>query len=230
MIRKTETLARIPLFRSLDTATVERLDTQCAWRRAKAKEWVLDYKDQSADLYFVVQGHVRVMIQAPSGKDSILRDIRDGQFFGELAAIDSLPRSAAILAVTDSIVAKMAPAVFRDTVHRHADVCDQLLILLSSQVRMLANRVNELGTLDVRGRIHSELLRLARPAQNGRREAVISPPPTHAELAARVSSRREAVTRELNSLARSGLLEKRRGALVLLDPARLAKLLAAAEE
>jgi CRP-like cAMP-binding protein len=225
MIRKTETLARIPLFRSLPEAAVKRLDTQCTWRRAKAKEWVLDYKDQSADLYFVVQGHVRVLIQAPSGKDSILRDIHDGNFFGELAAIDSLPRSAAILAVTDSIVAKMPPAVFRDVVHQQPDVCDQLLILLASQVRMLANRVNELGTLDVRSRIYSELLRLARPAPNGSGQAVISPPPTHAELAARVNSRREAVTRELNSLARIGLLEKRRGALVLLDAKRLAKLI-----
>ncbi|HLH98135.1 MAG TPA: Crp/Fnr family transcriptional regulator [Xanthobacteraceae bacterium] len=225
MARQTETLARIPLFRSLTEAAVRRLDTQCAWRRAKAKEWILDYKDQSADLYFVVQGHVRVLIQASSGKDSILRDIRDGDFFGELAAIDALPRSAAILAVTDSIVAKMAPPVFRDIVHQHPDVCDQLLILLAGQIRMLANRVNEFGTLDVRTRIYSELLRLARPALNGGRHSVISPPPTHAELAARVSSRREAVTRELNSLARSGLLEKRRGALVLLDPKRLAGLI-----
>jgi CRP/FNR family transcriptional regulator, cyclic AMP receptor protein len=230
MIRKTETLARVPLFRSLPDAAIKRLDTQCVWRRAKAKEWVLDYKDQSADLYFVVQGHVRVMIQAPSGKDSILRDIRDGSFFGELAAIDGLPRSAAILAVTDAIVAKMPPPVFRDIVHRHPDVCDQLLTLLASQVRMLANRVNELGTLDVRTRIHAELLRLARSAPDGARQALISPPPTHAELAARVNCRREAVTRELNRLARSGLLQKRRGALVLVDPKRLEKLIESAEE
>lgn len=228
MARKTETLARIALFRSLTEAAVKRLDTQCAWRRASANEWILDYKDQSADLYFVVQGHVRVLIQSGSGKDSILREIRDGDFFGELAAIDGLPRSAAILAITDSIVAKMAPPVFRDIVHEHPDVCDQLLILLAGQVRMLANRVNEFGTLDVRTRIYSELLRLSRP-QDGGRQAVISPPPTHAELAARVSSRREAVTRELNSLARSGLLEKRRGALVLLDPKRLARLIEKAQ-
>src|SRR5579872_7002596 len=97
MARRTETLARIGLFRSLTEAAVKRLDTQCAWRRATAREWILDYKDQSADLYFVVQGHVRVLIQAGSGKDSILREIRDGDFFGELAAIDGLPRSAAIL-------------------------------------------------------------------------------------------------------------------------------------
>ncbi len=224
------TLAGIPLFKSLDGEAIRRLDTQCAWRRAKAGEFVLDYQDGGTDLYFVAQGHVRVLIQANSGKDSILRDIRDGEFFGELAAIDSQPRSAAIVAITDSVIAKMPASVFRQTVHSHADVCDQLLALLASQIRMLANRVYEYGTFDVRRRLYAELLRLSRPAAKGNPQAIISPPPMHAELAARISSHREAVTRELAKLERSGLLERRRGAMVLLDPGRIANLIAEADE
>ncbi len=228
MIRHSETLARILLFRSLGNEAVRRLDSQCVWRRAKAKETVLDYQDDGADLFFVSQGHVRVSIRSTSGKESILRDIRDGEYFGELAAIDGRPRSAGIIAMTDSIIARMPRTVFLDTVHAHPDVCDQLLALLASQVRMLANRVNEYGTLDVRCRIYAELLRLSRPGRPGDPQAVISPPPTHAELAARVSSHREAITRELKSLERAGLLERRRGAIVLLDPAHLANMVEAA--
>lgn len=230
MIQKSETLARIPLFRSLSAQAIGRLDSQCSWRRWKAQEWILDYQDDSADLYIVVRGHVRVLIQAASGKQSILRDIRDGEFFGELAAIDRQPRSAAIVAITDATLAKMSPPVFRAVVHQHPDVCDQLLSLLASQIRLLANRVNEFGKLDVRTRIYAELFRLSRPARGGDKEAVLSPPPTHAELAARVSCRREAVTRELNKLKRSGLLQSRRGAFVLPDPARLASLIEASDE
>ena len=230
MIQKSETLARIPLFRSLPADVIDRIDRQCIWRRWAAEEWILDYKDEGSDLYFVLQGHVRVLIRAISGKESILRDIHDGEFFGELAAIDGQRRSAAILAITDSTLAKMPPAVFRTIVHQHPDVCDQLLSLLASQIRMLANRVNEFGRLDIRGRLHAELLRLSRPGRDGEKAAVISPPPTHAELAARVSCRREAVTRELNRLKRERLLETRRGALVLLDPSRLARLIEASDE
>jgi len=221
MIRSFETLARIPLFGDLPLADIERLDTQCIWRRAKARECILDYNDGGTDLYFVARGKVRVRIQAISGKEAILRDIHDGEFFGELAVIDGGPRSASIVAVTDSTVAKMPPGVFREIVHRRSEVCDRVLALLASQVRMLANRVNEFSTLDVRGRIHAELLRLARPERAGA-ERVISPPPTHAELAARVSCQREAVTRELGALARAGLIERRRGAIVLLDSVSLA--------
>jgi CRP/FNR family transcriptional regulator, cyclic AMP receptor protein len=224
MIRHSETLARIPLFRSLAAEAVQRLDTQCIWRRAKAQECILGYKEGGADLYFVVQGHVRVSIETRSGKQSILRDIRDGEYFGELAAIDGQARAAGIFAVTDCVIARMPPAVFRDTVHQHPDVCDQLLAVLASQIRMLANRVNEYATFDVRTRLHAELLRLSRPAGVAG-QAVISPPPTHAELAARVSTHREAVTRELKSLESAGLIERRRGALVLLDTARLARLI-----
>ena len=157
-IMNSETLARIPLFKSLDAEAIRRLDTQCAWRRAKAKEFILQYNDGGNDLYFVVQGHVRVLIQSISGKELILRDIRDGEYFGELAAIDGLPRSAAIVAITNSTIAKMPASVFRTAAYHHPDVCDQLLMLLTSQVRMLANRVNEYSTFDVRRRIYAELL------------------------------------------------------------------------
>ena len=223
MIRKFETLSRIPLFASLEEAEIQRLDTQCVWRRAAAGEAVMHAGDDGADLYFVAHGKLRVKLQAISGKESILRDLGDGEFFGELAAIDGRPRSASIVAVTDAIVAKMSRQVFMDVVHRHAEVCDRLLALLASQIRILANRVDEYATLDVRARIHAELLRLARPDAADAAKAVISPPPTHAEIAGRVSCRREAVTRELNALARQGLMAKRRGGLVLTDRQALAR-------
>ena len=55
----------------------------------------------------------------------------------------------------------------------------------------------------------------------GRSGPVVSPPPTHAELAGRVNSHREAVTRELGAMDRAGLIERRRGAIVLVGADRL---------
>ena len=225
MVQPAETLARIPLFRSLDEDAIRRLDAACIWRRAAAKEWVLDYESGGTELFFVLRGHVRVVITA-AGREVILRDIRDGEFFGELAAIDNRPRSTGIVAVTDTLVARMPAAVFRRVVHEHTDVCDQLLGTLVAQIRMLANRANEHSNLGVRQRLYAELLRLARPSANGGGFPVVSPPPTHAELAARVSSHREAITRELNALERGRLIERRRGAIVLLEANRLRGMIA----
>jgi CRP-like cAMP-binding protein len=230
MARQTETLARIVLFRSLDAAEIRRLDTQCIWRRAARNEWIIDYRDESTDVFFVASGTVQVKLQSVSGREVLLREIDAGEFFGELAAIDNRPRSSGIIAVTDVTIARMPASVFRSAVHCHPDVCDQLLALLAGQIRILANRVNEFTTLDVRYRIYAELLRLSRPQPGTTKSAIVSPPPAHAEIAARVSTRREPVARELKALERAGLIERRRGALVLTDPDALRRLIAEASE
>ena len=224
MVETVDTLAHVPLFRSLDENAIRRLDAACVWQRASAGEWVLDHESGGTDLFFVLRGHIRVVITAAS-REVILRDIRDGEFFGELAAIDQRPRSAGILAITDTLVARLTASVFRRVVHEHSDVCDQLLQTLVAEIRTLSNRVHEQSNLGVRQRLYAELLRLARmPKRDG--HPVVSPPPTHAELAARISSHREAITRELNALARGKLIERRRGAIVLLDAGRLRAMVA----
>jgi CRP-like cAMP-binding protein len=220
MNRRTETLARIGLFQSLDARAIGQLDTQCSWRRATAGQWLIDYQDASNDVFFVVSGSVRVMIQS-AAREVLFRQINAGEFFGELAAIDGQPRSSGIVAMTDVMIARMPASVFRAAVHAHAAVCDRLLGILAGQIRSLANRGNEFSTLDVRYRIHAELLRLSRPEPGSESRAIISPPPVHAEIAARVSTRREAVAREFKELERSGLIERRRGAIALCDTRRL---------
>jgi CRP/FNR family cyclic AMP-dependent transcriptional regulator len=223
MVRQTKTLATLPLFRSLSADAIEKLDTRCSWRRVPGGQWLIDYQDASSNVFFVVSGAVRVIIQS-AGREVLLRQIKAGEFFGELSAIDNGPRSSGVVAVIDVTFACMSAAVFRDLVHAYPDVCDQLLALLASQIRMLANRVNEFATLDVRHRIYAELLRLSRPESGQNSCAIISPPPAHMEIAARVSTRREAVARELKALERGRLIERRRGAIVLTDVDRLRRL------
>ncbi|WP_431858119.1 Crp/Fnr family transcriptional regulator [Azospirillum sp.] len=218
MSRPTDTLAGFPLFRSLDPAELAALSARCLWRRVEAGQWIIDHEDEGTDVFFVLAGLVRVTIRAVSGREVILRDIPAGEFFGEMAAIDGKARSAGIVAVTGATVARMPASLFRECIHRHPDVCDQVLRLLTGEIRKLAGRVNEFNTLDVKHRIYAELLRLARPDGRG---AVVSPPPPHADLAGRVGTRREAVSRVLSALEKEGLLEKRRGALALHDPAAL---------
>jgi CRP/FNR family transcriptional regulator, cyclic AMP receptor protein len=223
------TLAQFPLFRTLDLQSVQRIESACSWRRVAAGEWVVDHEAQGTDVFLLLQGHVRVIVSV-GGRDTILRDIQTGEFFGELAALDLKPRSAGIVAITDSLLACLPAAAFRRTIHAHPEVCDQVLAILVSQIRMLANRASESSGLSMRHRLLAELLRLARPVASAPGAPVVSPPPTHAELAARVSSHREAVTRELNALGRAGLIARRRGAIVLLDAARLRQMVAEAIE
>jgi len=56
----------------------------------------------------------------------------------------------------------------------------------------------------------------------------VAPAPTHTEIASRVSTHREAVTRELTRLSRTGLIERQRNGLLVKDVERLAEMVHAA--
>jgi CRP/FNR family cyclic AMP-dependent transcriptional regulator len=89
-------------------------------------------------------------------------------------------------------------------------------------IRMLDRRVYEFSTLAVNNRIRAELLRIANLSPRKGKCAQIVPAPTHVEIASRVSTHREAVTRELTRLTRLGILERQGHVLVVKDVDRLA--------
>lgn len=215
------TLARIPMLKSLTRAEIERLDTRCVWRRVPAKQYVIDYQDEGIDVFFVVSGAVRVLIYAKSGREVILADVAAGGFFGEMAPIDGQSRSASVLALSEAVVATMPGPVFVEVLRDHPDVSLHVLKLLAARVRELDNRVLEYSTLDVKRRVCCELLRMARADPQDGRRALLAPPPTQAEIAARISTSREAVAREMKSLEREGFLKRESGAVILTNIPKL---------
>ena len=213
-----QTLARVPFFRDVTDLDFERYDRRCNWRRYDDGEIVVDYEDETSDVYFIIAGEVRVLIRTSAGKEIILGEMRAGQFFGELAAIDGLKRSANVTALTRSELCIMPANVFREVIAASKTTCDCILRLLTGRVRELNARLAEHSIFDLKHRLYSELLRMAGPRPGRPSERTVTPPPFHHVLAARIGCRREQVTRELSSLAQEGLIEKTRGALVLLKP------------
>ena len=110
------------------------------------------------------------------------------------------------------------PAHVRDIVFASLTVCDRLLRLLTKRVRELNSRLMEHSVLDLRHRLYSELLRLSTPRTGGDKERVVTPPPYHHVLAARIGCRREQVTREFTTMTSEGLVDRTRGALILKRP------------
>jgi CRP/FNR family cyclic AMP-dependent transcriptional regulator len=101
-----QTLARIPFFKDAADIELERFDRRCNWRRYEENEVVVDFEDTSSDVYFILSGEARVLIRTPGGKEIILAEMKANQFFGELSAIDGVPRSANVSALTRSELCK----------------------------------------------------------------------------------------------------------------------------
>jgi CRP-like cAMP-binding protein len=219
------TLAGIEFLRALPPDVIEALSKRCQWHRYSSNQLIVGQDDETRDVFFIVRGKVRVIVYAASGKEVSFRDLRAGQMFGELSAIDGQPRSATVIALQEALMARMPPNVFWAVMERHPQVAAAVLQHLVSLVRALSDRVFEFSTLAVKNRIHAELLRLAREASERNNGAMrISPAPTHAEIASRISTHREAVTRELNEMVRAGLVERCSGGLIIRDIERLARL------
>jgi CRP/FNR family transcriptional regulator, cyclic AMP receptor protein len=210
-------LADFELFRDLPSDALAALARRCQWRRYRAHQVILGHRDDSREVFCIVRGQVRVTFFAECGREVSFRDLPAGEMFGELSAIDGLPRSCTVVALTEAMVAVMPARVFWDLLRAYESVNAGILRRLTRLVRSLSHRVVESSTLTVRKRVQAELLRLARETAPGQKCAVIFPAPTHAELASRVSTHREAVTRGLGELARAGIIEKRGGTLVIRD-------------
>ena len=219
-----ESLEGVDLFQGLTESTIKALSERCQWRDYTENQQVVGHQDESCQVFFLVRGKARAIVYSLSGKEVTFRDIQAGEMFGEFAAIDGQPRSASVQAVQNCLIASMSPDAFWQVLKEYPDVMAATLRRLTAQVRALSERVFEFSTLAVKNRIHAELLRLANQNLSGDGTASLVPAPTHAEIASRISSHREAVTRELNRLAQEGIITRRSGNLVIRDVARLSRL------
>ena len=186
--------------------------------RTRKGQALLSKGDRSTDVFFILEGRLQALLYSASGREISLRDLVDGDLFGEMAAIDEESRSASIVALAESRLLVMSRAEFRAALESSPGAATWLMRHLTARIRSLTERVFELSALNVQSRLHCELLRMAAGSPNG---LEIRPAPTHAELANRIGTHREAVTREMRALASQNIIKTGRRRLEFVDLARL---------
>jgi len=221
-----DSLTDFPLFVGLTEEQIERFGSRCVWKNYEPGELIIDHHEDSTDIRFIAHGNVRIVVRMMEGREVILNDYRDGQFFGELAAIDGGLRSANVTAVVKTRICVMSSSVFRDICEESPKIGWVMMNHLVGLVRKLSDRLAEFSFLKAKHRLYAELLRLSRKRSGHPDQRIISPALPQAEIADRISSRREIVSREMKSLERKGVLERARGGLVICDPKKLKQLAA----
>jgi CRP-like cAMP-binding protein len=221
-----ERMRRLPILRSASEDALRRAAAVASWRSFGAGELILDSDDASGDVWFVLEGVVRILVRTPSGRELILTDLAAGGVFGEIAAIDGAPRTAAATALARSRLCALPASAFLDAACSTPAACRDLLRHVTEILRRQSKRLLEREALPIRLRVHAELLRLSRPrlGRDGQPlgdERVISPPPRQHVFAARIGTRREAVSREFADLVRLGVIVRERGAIVISQPKAL---------
>lgn len=188
---------------------------------------VIGHQDRSTDTFVVLEGRVRVELHSLAGRDVFLAEIDRGELVGTFSALDGQPRSASVIALGKGVLASIPGETFRTTINSNPACADWMARKLVGHIRLLTERVFELNALAVRSRLHCELLRLALDAGVRDNRATLAPAPTHAELATRIGSHREAVTRELQYLQAEGLVVREGRKLAMTDVTKLAAIVRA---
>jgi CRP/FNR family transcriptional regulator, cyclic AMP receptor protein len=189
---------------------------------------VIGHQDHTTDVFIVLEGSLRVELYSLNGREISLADLGPGDIFGEFAAIDDQPRSASVAATGACALACISSAAFRQIALGSPENADWLARRLVDRIRLQTERIFELNALAVRNRLHCELLRLSLDAGVTGNRARIVPAPTHAQLAARIGTHREAVTRELQYLHKCGIVEQQGRELRINQVAELAEIVRAA--
>jgi CRP-like cAMP-binding protein len=154
------------------------------------------------------------------GAEVWIADYKVGDWIGLHAGRSGLPSLFEVRAVRDVELLCLSPdelekAMTVSITLRRA--CDSyMLAKFESRTRQLI----EARTLSAKGRICSELKRLSHPIGIDAGRYVVRPTPIFSELAFRVGSTRETVSRLVSDLERRNVLIRRPGALVISDMAR----------
>lgn len=216
-----ETLGNLELLSSLTATERRSVEKRCRWKRFAKDEQIIDRETDSTDIYFIAAGAVRIVNYSLAGREITFDDIEAGGYFGELAALDGAKRSASVVATKATLTASLDAAAFREVLATHPTIALALLQRLARVIRQSTGRIMDLSSLGANNRIYAELLREARVGGLDGNRAAIRPIPVHADLAGRVSTTRETVARVLNDLARKKVVQRDKGALVILDVKRL---------
>ncbi|MEQ1493424.1 MAG: Crp/Fnr family transcriptional regulator [Terricaulis sp.] len=214
-------LRTVRILATLTDADLDGLAARLTWRRVAAREEVVTHLDKGALVYFAVEGTFNAKLESAVGRKVAIRQLQAGSHFGEIAALSNTPRSLAVTAETDGLLAECPAGALIELIHANGHFAVAVATHLALTVVSLTDRVFELSALEVRFRIYAELLRLAAHGARTAEGILIKNAPTHDGIAAATGTQREAVTREMRFLANAGVLRQDKRELLILDSERL---------
>jgi CRP-like cAMP-binding protein len=202
-----ELLRTVPIFSELTDADITSL-ARLSSRRHYPKDTVVFFENEEGDFFFmIVGGRIKVTILGDDGREVILSILGPGDFFGEMALLDNEPRSATAIAVEDSELLSLHRHDFQTVLADNRSIMAALIKILTSRIRKANHQISTLALLDVYGRVARVIVDMARDEGRRLKDGRIAfRRATHQEIANRIGTTRETVTRMLKDLERQGMI------------------------
>lgn len=177
------------------------------------------------DVYLIRSGEVQFSILSFKGREIILGKLGPHHMFGELAALDQKVRSVQVTTIKPTMLTRITASKFKNILVDQPDDALWFMQSLARRIRTLTNRTFDLAALSVNCRVQQALLSHYDQTVITDDRFIITDFPTHESLAAQLGTHREAITRELSSLKREGIISQSGRQVHILSVAKLDALL-----
>ena len=205
-----EFLKNVPIFSELDDDTLIKLSQLGTLKSFDKDSVILSEQDAGSALFVMVSGKVKVarVSNDDKNKEVILTLLNPSDFFGEMALLDGLARSATVTSIEDSRVFIIQRNDFLNLIQEHPEVSIALLQELTQRLRAAGMKIKALSLKDAEGKVATVLLQLADDMGRIKQGVVeIEKLPYQHELANMAGTSRETISRTLHSFAKKGLVE-----------------------
>ena len=200
-------LSELTLFRGVPARELERLAPLLHQRSFSAGSTILTTEQPGEAVYVILSGSAKVHVIRSDGTEVILAILGPGEVVGEMSLADSLGRSADVATLEESVLLWMDRSAFRASVEEAPTLARNLAEVLSRRLRLTNTHLLSLATLDVPGRVASQLLALAREYGETTPEGTRIPMRlTQTDLAALAGASRVRVNQALGYFRKRGLL------------------------
>jgi CRP/FNR family cyclic AMP-dependent transcriptional regulator len=169
--------------------------------------------DLSSCAYIINSGRVKIFLSDEHGKEIILSELKAGEYFGEMALIDKVERSAAVMTMEDTELTVISQKNFRECLQSYPEIAERIMLGLVTNLREANKKISSLVFTDAYERVANMLFVLAK-TQNGM--LVIDEKPTHQHIANVVGASREMITRILKNMTADGCIKIDGKKIVLL--------------
>lgn len=218
MISDMTSLRRVSFCAGLAEPAVQALASIAAPLERQSGTLLQLEGDPAEAMYVVIAGRVKISRLSAGGREQVLNVIGPGGHFNAVPIFDAGPCPANAEALSDVSLLALPRAAMLQVVEAHPALARALLREFTGRLRHLVDLVDTLALHTVQGRLAGLLLDQAEAA--ARDEA--APPLTQAEMASRLGTVREMVSRTLKNFEALGLIRLERGTIAVLDRKGLA--------
>lgn len=214
-------LAKCTLFRDISAADLDVILNRLTLFHADKGRIIIESGEVTTDVFFLLSGGAVGQLVAENGKEILFTDIPLGGCFGEMATLDGQPRSIKISTSKKSELARLSGDEFRRMLLDFPQTAVNLATDLGQRVRLMNDRLFGLIVQDVETRLRMFLMQLAQQQGQLIDGGIIEATPTHETMASYIGSNREAVSRAIAKLNKSGVISATRKSITLIDLGRL---------